>query len=208
VALACSDPPEGKKRWNMRLLADRLVEVGVVDETFDETLRRTLKKGHQTVGQAAVVHPGSGSAICVARGGCPRSLRGTLRSPSARGLLRRRARLPAHRRCERAFAAKSRPTSKGRLALREERHLLTLYGLGASHWLARGATHRTQEAAGIHSFNAVPCGENVPASREHLSSVQQPLDTHGGFFETFPDNRPGVWPGGSNPSTHRGMDLG
>lgn len=45
VALACSDPPEGKKRWSMRLLADRLVELGVVDEISEETLRRTLKKG-------------------------------------------------------------------------------------------------------------------------------------------------------------------
>lgn len=45
VALACSDPPEGKKRWSMRLLADRLVELGVVDEISDETVRRTLKKG-------------------------------------------------------------------------------------------------------------------------------------------------------------------
>jgi transposase len=32
VALACSEPPEGKKRWSMQLLADRPVEVGVVDE--------------------------------------------------------------------------------------------------------------------------------------------------------------------------------
>ena len=45
VALACSDPPEGKKRWSMQLLADRLVELGVVDEISDETVRRTLKKG-------------------------------------------------------------------------------------------------------------------------------------------------------------------
>jgi transposase len=45
VALACSDPPEGKKHWSMQLLADRLVEVGVVEEISDETIRRTLKKG-------------------------------------------------------------------------------------------------------------------------------------------------------------------
>jgi transposase len=45
MALACSDPPQGKKRWSMQLLADRLVEVGVVDEISDETVRRTLKKG-------------------------------------------------------------------------------------------------------------------------------------------------------------------
>jgi transposase len=45
VALACTDPPEGKKRWSMRMLADRLVELEVVDEISDETVRRTLKKG-------------------------------------------------------------------------------------------------------------------------------------------------------------------
>jgi transposase len=45
VALACSDPPEGKKRWSMQMLADRLVELKVVDEISDETVRRTLKKG-------------------------------------------------------------------------------------------------------------------------------------------------------------------
>ena len=45
VALACSDPPEGKKRWSMQMLADKLVELEVLDEISDETVRRTLKKG-------------------------------------------------------------------------------------------------------------------------------------------------------------------
>jgi transposase len=45
VALACSDPPEGKKRWSMQLLAHRLVELEIVEEISDETVRRTLKKG-------------------------------------------------------------------------------------------------------------------------------------------------------------------
>src|SRR5215203_4566122 len=45
VALACSDPPEGTKYWSMQLLADRLVEVGKVEEISDETVRRTLKRG-------------------------------------------------------------------------------------------------------------------------------------------------------------------
>ena len=45
VALTCSDPPEGKKRWSMQLLADRLVELEMVEEISDETVRRTLKKG-------------------------------------------------------------------------------------------------------------------------------------------------------------------
>ena len=44
VALACSAPPEGRARWTMRLLADRLVELALVDAISDETVRRTLKK--------------------------------------------------------------------------------------------------------------------------------------------------------------------
>lgn len=44
VALACSDAPEGWDRWSMRMLAGRLVEVGVVDEISGETVRRTLTK--------------------------------------------------------------------------------------------------------------------------------------------------------------------
>jgi transposase len=45
VALACSEPPEGRERWSMQMLAERLVEVGLVEEISDETVRRTLKKG-------------------------------------------------------------------------------------------------------------------------------------------------------------------
>lgn len=44
VALACSDPPTGQAQWTMQLLADRLVELGVVEQISDETVRRRLKK--------------------------------------------------------------------------------------------------------------------------------------------------------------------
>jgi len=44
VALACSDPPEGRASWTLRLLADRMVELGVVEGVSRETVRRTLKK--------------------------------------------------------------------------------------------------------------------------------------------------------------------
>jgi transposase len=50
VALACSEPPEGRERWTMQLLADRLVEVGLVEEISDETVRRALKKGRSSRG--------------------------------------------------------------------------------------------------------------------------------------------------------------
>ena len=44
VALACSAPPEGRVRWTMQLLADKLIELRVVDAITDETVRRLLKK--------------------------------------------------------------------------------------------------------------------------------------------------------------------
>ncbi|WP_390625418.1 IS630 family transposase, partial [Paludisphaera soli] len=44
IALACSAPPDGRKRWTMQLLADRLVELRVVDAICDETVRVALKK--------------------------------------------------------------------------------------------------------------------------------------------------------------------
>ena len=44
VATACSAPPAGRAAWTMRLLADHLVEVGLVGAISDETVRRTLKK--------------------------------------------------------------------------------------------------------------------------------------------------------------------
>jgi transposase len=44
VALACSDPPEGRRRWTLRLLADRLVELALVGSISHEGVRQALKK--------------------------------------------------------------------------------------------------------------------------------------------------------------------
>ena len=44
IALACSERPDGQARWSMRLLADKLVELEVVDRVSHETVRQTLKK--------------------------------------------------------------------------------------------------------------------------------------------------------------------
>ncbi len=44
IAIACSTPPEGRARWSLRLLADKMVELEYVDELSHETVRQTLKK--------------------------------------------------------------------------------------------------------------------------------------------------------------------
>jgi transposase len=44
IALACSEPPQGRDRWSLRLLADKAVELGFVESISHETVRKTLKK--------------------------------------------------------------------------------------------------------------------------------------------------------------------
>ena len=50
VALVCSPAPKGRKRWSLRLLADKLVELEVVDDISYETVRQTLKKTNSSRG--------------------------------------------------------------------------------------------------------------------------------------------------------------
>lgn len=44
IAVACSQAPDGHEHWSLRLLADKLVQLEVVDSISYETVRRTLKK--------------------------------------------------------------------------------------------------------------------------------------------------------------------
>ena len=44
IALACSKTPEGYTRWSLRLLADRMVELGYIESISHEAVRRVLKK--------------------------------------------------------------------------------------------------------------------------------------------------------------------
>lgn len=50
VTLACSTPPDGRNRWTLQLLADKLVELEVVDTISGETVRTTLKKMNLNLG--------------------------------------------------------------------------------------------------------------------------------------------------------------
>jgi transposase len=50
IALACQEPPEGRSRWTLRLLADRMVQLEYVDEISYQTVRRTLKKTRSSLG--------------------------------------------------------------------------------------------------------------------------------------------------------------
>jgi hypothetical protein len=44
IALACSKPPAGRRRWTLRMLASKMVTLGYTDRVCPETVRQTLKK--------------------------------------------------------------------------------------------------------------------------------------------------------------------
>ena len=50
IALACGRPPQGRRRWTIRLLAHSIVELNIVDSVGRETLRKTLKKMSLSLG--------------------------------------------------------------------------------------------------------------------------------------------------------------
>jgi len=51
IALACSDPPQGRERWTLRLLADELVALEVVESISHVTVREVLKKTNSSLGK-------------------------------------------------------------------------------------------------------------------------------------------------------------
>ena len=50
VALACSEPPEGYSKWSIRLLANRMVQLDIVDEISPMSIRRMMKKTNSSLG--------------------------------------------------------------------------------------------------------------------------------------------------------------
>ena len=52
IALCCSQAPEGRERWTLRMLADKMVELHIVDSVSHETVRRTLKKTNLNPGKS------------------------------------------------------------------------------------------------------------------------------------------------------------
>jgi hypothetical protein len=60
ITLACSEPPAGHARWSLRLLEQKVVELGIVTKASDNTIGRTLKKHPQTASEAAMGHSTGG----------------------------------------------------------------------------------------------------------------------------------------------------
>src|SRR5207247_1326143 len=51
TVIACSTPPEGSARWSVRLLADRVVELGLLEQVHYTTIWERMKKTHSSPGK-------------------------------------------------------------------------------------------------------------------------------------------------------------
>ncbi len=70
TALACSEPPEGREHWTLRLLADRAVELQLIDTISHEGVRKLLKKRIEAASEKDVVHWPNNPGVYLAHGGC------------------------------------------------------------------------------------------------------------------------------------------
>ena len=87
VALACSQAPPGRKRWTLRLLAEKAVELGWVERVSVMTVQRTLKKTNcSLIGRSIGGSRPGQRRIRSLHGGRFGSLCPCLPSPSAGGL--------------------------------------------------------------------------------------------------------------------------
>jgi Homeodomain-like domain len=87
IALACSPPPKGRKRWTLQLLEEAVVELNIVERASDNTIGRTLKKHSQAAPAKTMGH--SAGCQCGVRsqhGGCAGGLSSAARSRLSRGL--------------------------------------------------------------------------------------------------------------------------
>ena len=88
IARACSDAPEGHDHWTLRLLADKVVELGVVESLSYETVRLRLKKPPQALAKATVVHRPDERGVCGGDGGCAAPVRRARRPSPSGGVFR------------------------------------------------------------------------------------------------------------------------
>jgi transposase len=88
ITLACSDPPAGRKRWTLRLLAERMVALEIVSELSHETVRQVLgEKCPQAAPAADVVHSAEAvGRVCLSHGGRAGGLLPPRRSAAPCGL--------------------------------------------------------------------------------------------------------------------------
>ena len=184
--MSCAEPPAGDSQWSLRLLADRVVELGHIDSVSHETVRRVLKKRNETVAAGRL-------------GNFPTRQRG-FRGGDGEGSLG----LPASLRCglsggvhgrdaaatdqREARTGSGGPGSTGarRLRVPTPRKLQCVHG---DRTLGRAAHDQGDRAQNQNRLSAFPQRDRrAPPSAERITPVMDNLNTHraGALYEAFP----------------------
>ena len=88
IAIACGAKPEGRVRWTLELLAERVVALKIVDHCSPQTIMRTLKKRDKAVAAEDVVHSAEVQRrVCLCHGGRALRVHAAVRRESPRRLL-------------------------------------------------------------------------------------------------------------------------
>ena len=186
VATACSNPPEGRARWTLELLAGEMVRLTEHEDLSRETVRRRLAENDLKPWQGHVVHSAGRRHLRRPHGGCARPLCRSTRSEAAGGLLRRKPD-PADRRGAPADPGRARPAGTLRLRVPPQRHgqPVRLSRRAPSWRKVKVTDHRTaadfahcmRELVDIH----YPKAEQIRVVLDNLST-----HTAGALYETFP----------------------
>ncbi len=87
TALACSAPPQGHARWSLRLLADKIVELGYVESISHDSVHQIFKKTIEAAPQEDLVSEQTRQPVLCLHGAVAASLFSALRSRASRGVL-------------------------------------------------------------------------------------------------------------------------
>ena len=195
IALARSDAPEVPDHWTLSAtggLADKVVELGVVESLSHETVRLRLKKHPQALAKAPVVHLPDERGVCGGDGRRAGLVCRTPRPQPAGGVLRRDHHLRRRRtgRGAGTAAGSAGPPPASRLRVPARRHPQPLPDLRTPGRLAPRGDYRTTRHAGLRPSDAVAGGHRL----SHAPVVRVVLDnlnTHrmASLYETFPPPR-------------------
>lgn len=186
IAVACGEPPEGRARWTLRLLAGQMVERAVVDGISHETVRRTLKKRLKPHTKVCWCIPPSQSGEFVTAMGDVLKL---YEEPYDSGLGAMGVRVSPTS-ClfvSSMHTTGPRETGSHRLRVRASRHGARVPVHRAPGKLALPGHHRESDPRGLGTADQEPGGHYYPNATK-VRLVMDNLNTHtiGSLYETFP----------------------
>ena len=176
VAIACANPPEGRARWTLELLAGAMVKLTEHDEPVGrDGAPAAGREWSQALAQGHVVHSKDRWRIRRPHGRRARPLCRSARSRAAGGLLRRKPG-PAHRRGAPADPGRAGPARTLRLRIPPQRHRQSLRRPRRAPALAQGQSHRAPHRRRLRPMHARTRRCPLSRRRAHPGRAGQPVD--------------------------------